>query len=109
MMCYVLPPKTTCQGDRSTFNPGWGGCSTYAEGGDNDGYCSSEKDNGILAMDACSECGKCEDISNAVDSETASLHSVNQALKKSTQGSTQLNFYFPKVDLQKMQKKIRRS
>jgi len=83
MMCYVAPTKPTCQGNRSSWNAGHGDCSTYnSEDGDNRLFCSDKDNDGVTAEEACSECGKCADSSNAVDSETASLQSVNQALKE---------------------------
>lgn len=50
----------TCVGDRSTYDAGWGKCDTYDD--HNSLYCDQDTDdNGILAEDACSECGKCTD------------------------------------------------
>merc|ERR1712150_52276 len=46
------------------YNAGYGGCATYSPGMDNYDWCSFDVDfNGIVAEDACSECGKCVSIS----------------------------------------------
>ena len=52
----------TCVETSAPFNAGFGDCSTYAEGLGNNAFCDQDVDsNGILAQDACAECGVCED------------------------------------------------
>ena len=48
-----------CQGDRVSWNAGRGGCETYAPGYTNNYYCSEDVDNGLVAWEACHECGMC--------------------------------------------------
>ena len=57
-----------CVETEAPFDAGFGGCSTYAEGLTNNGFCSSDVDsNGILAQDACAECGVCVEAPACVD------------------------------------------
>ena len=56
----VPPLETPCVETETPFNAGFGDCSTYAEGLTNNGFCSSDVDsNGVVAQDACAECGVC--------------------------------------------------
>jgi len=52
-------PKEPCE--KITFQSGYGKCSVYAPGQKNHNYCTLDKDKstGILAINACSECGHC--------------------------------------------------
>jgi len=55
LQCVQRP----CIGDRSTWDASYGTCDTYAPGLPNSGYCAEDVMNGILAKDACTECGEC--------------------------------------------------
>ena len=64
----VPPLGTPCVETEAPFDAGFGDCSTYAEGQSNNGFCSSDVDsNGILAQDACAECGVCVAAPACVD------------------------------------------
>ena len=55
-----LPCLETTTEAAPLFDAGFGDCSTYAQGQSNNSFCSSDVDsNGILAQDACAECGVC--------------------------------------------------
>ena len=55
-----VPSLETCVETEAPFNAGFGDCSTYAEGLTNNGFCSTDVDsNGVVAEDACAECGVC--------------------------------------------------
>jgi len=54
-----------CKGNRSTWNAGWGACSTYVEGNVNHLFCSKDISNGLKAEEVCSECQLCESIAQA--------------------------------------------
>ena len=57
----AVPSLETCVATDAPFDAGFGDCSTYAEGLINNGFCALDVDsNGILAQDACAECGVCE-------------------------------------------------
>ena len=52
----------TCTGG-DNYNAGYGTCDTYSQGAINHGWCSIDTDSsGLVAEDACSECGKCLDL-----------------------------------------------
>jgi len=56
--CGVCVAAPACIDTGVPFDAGFGGCSTYAEGLFNNGFCDQDVDfNGILAQDACAECG----------------------------------------------------
>jgi hypothetical protein len=66
----TAPPVPTndgnqCVGDDATWDAGWGGCSTYAEGETNHWWCDKDEKDGFLAEQVCSECGKCASSSAA--------------------------------------------
>eukprot|EP00747_Dinoflagellata_sp_TGD_P164972 gnl/TRDRNA2_/TRDRNA2_185671_c0_seq1.p1 gnl/TRDRNA2_/TRDRNA2_185671_c0~~gnl/TRDRNA2_/TRDRNA2_185671_c0_seq1.p1 ORF type:complete len:179 (+),score=22.13 gnl/TRDRNA2_/TRDRNA2_185671_c0_seq1:457-993(+) len=48
-----------CKGTPSDFDAGFGGCTTYAPGMQNSGYCDKDVHGHLTAMQVCSECGKC--------------------------------------------------
>jgi hypothetical protein len=55
------PPPAYCESPPSglPYYAGYGSCGTYAAGQPNYNYCLLDRDsNGILAFDACAECGK---------------------------------------------------
>jgi len=54
-----VPSRDSCQGDSSTWDAGFGGCSTYAPGESNDFFCDSDLSGGLYAQEACEECGQC--------------------------------------------------
>jgi len=60
-VCVVpVPSVETCVETEAPFDAGFGDCSTYAEGLENNSFCDQDVDsNGILAQDACAECGVC--------------------------------------------------
>jgi len=68
-ICADAPAPATCQGDRATWNAGYGKCSTYAS--QNKNFCSSDSSGGVLAKDACSECDVCEDPPSGSSSGSA--------------------------------------
>lgn len=43
----------------SSFDAGFGNCSTYAEGLENHIYCREDQLNGTYAVEVCMECGQC--------------------------------------------------
>ena len=54
-----------CVQSDTPYDAGFGGCPTYAEGLDNHEFCASDVDsNGVLAAEACTECGSCELVSS---------------------------------------------
>jgi len=58
------PTKPTCGGDPSTFDAGFGACSTYCPPGGNMAYCSGDigksgPNTGKSAASVCQECGTC--------------------------------------------------
>ena len=56
----VPSEDTPCIETEAPFDAGFGDCSTYAEGLINNGFCALDVDsNGVLAQDACAECGLC--------------------------------------------------
>jgi len=58
--CGVCVEAPACIDTGVPFNAGFGDCSTYAEGLGNNAFCDQDVDaNGILAQDACAECGVC--------------------------------------------------
>ena len=60
-----------CVETEAPYDAGFGGCSTYAAGLINNGFCDEDVDsNGILAQDACSECGVCVDAAVCIVGET---------------------------------------
>jgi hypothetical protein len=68
-----------CVGDRSTYDAGFGGCSTYTVGANGD-WCEHDVDsNGHVAEDVCSECGKCSSATTATtatESDTATTAKI---------------------------------
>ena len=50
-----------CTGTPSSFDAGYGGCTTYGTGGKNTKYCTKDSDkvSGETAMAVCVECGAC--------------------------------------------------
>ena len=61
----------TCVETDTPFNAGFGDCSTYAEGLGNNSFCDQDVDsNGILAQDACAECGVCVEAAVCIVGET---------------------------------------
>ena len=64
----VPPAGTPCIETEAPFNAGFGDCSTYAEGLINNGFCSTDVDsNGVVAQDACAECGVCVEAVPSVE------------------------------------------
>jgi len=58
--CGVCVAAPACIDTGVPFDAGFGDCSTYAEGLTNNFFCSTDVDsNGVVAEDACAECGQC--------------------------------------------------
>jgi len=53
------PSRDSCQGDSSTWNAGYGSCSTYGPGAGNEAWCDSDSSGDLFAQDVCEECGQC--------------------------------------------------
>jgi hypothetical protein len=53
------PTGPMCQGDSSSFNAGWGPCSTYSPGETNYSWCPYDCTGGLCANQVCSQCGEC--------------------------------------------------
>jgi hypothetical protein len=52
----TVPP---CAGDATTWDAGYGGCSTYWNFGSNANFCRSHSSGGLNASEVCPECGSC--------------------------------------------------
>jgi len=46
-------PSELCPGDSDTWDAGYGSCSSYAPGEDNNGWCDLDEADGLLASQAC--------------------------------------------------------
>jgi hypothetical protein len=50
---------TSCVGDSTSWDAGYGVCDTYGSGETNHAYCAADVDDGIVAEDVCFQCGSC--------------------------------------------------
>lgn len=81
--CGLCVYMTECIGDGSSFDAGWGNCSTYMEGLDNHDHCGEDSLNGTYASQACPECGRCD-----VATETETITKTDTATTYSMTTST---------------------
>lgn len=58
-VCLPGAAAVYCQGNRLTWDAGYGDCTTYASGESNNGYCSQDSIGGLSAAQVCVECGEC--------------------------------------------------
>jgi len=77
-LAVTTPVAPECVVTDTQFNAGFGECSTYAEGLINNGFCDQDVDaNGILAQDACAECGVCQEAVTPPTGEPALVSEIS--------------------------------
>lgn len=79
-----------CQGDRLTFDIGYGDCSTYAPGEYNEYYCGFDldQDSGLYAEQVCSECGECSNKVTETESSATTETSTTTTVSDTTSSAT---------------------